>query len=420
MKLPSHFLIALAQCFAAMGLYREGHPARERAFSNLLALAHELQGAEPEVEYTFLSGEVVWGDEPLWEMKGWEWAGRFSEAGIQRLAFSGPVTAEDLRSFLSEVTALLAGEADSPSQDGWERGSSIRYGEVELRAEEEDSEKEKEGEEAEGEEGEAARREAEARRKEEARRRRELARTLGFTLRDEAEAIDWVHTELQERGELHLLEVEAVVRSLSVAMHGDQRVLIPLLQLAGADRYATTHAMNVSVLSMALAEALGMAEKEVGEIGIAALLHDIGMVSVPAEIRNKAGELTDEEREIVHRHPIDGARQILETDHHLDLAAIVAYEHHIRVDGGGYPTLTYPRSCHQCSKLVHICSVYDALRSARPWRAGWEHGRILESIRDGAGREFDTELAEAFLRMMAREESRISILRSDEEAVRKG
>jgi putative nucleotidyltransferase with HDIG domain len=226
--------------------------------------------------------------------------------------------------------------------------------------------------------------------------------TLGFSLREEAEAVEWIHDEMKDQDELHLIEAEAIVRSLSVAMHGDQQFLVPLLRLKEFDQYTTTHALNVSVLGMALAEFIGLGAKEVRSFGISGLLHDIGKTRIPLEILNKEGKLTDAEREVMNNHTIEGAKLIMETDHQLDLAAVVAYEHHIRIDGGGYPSLAFPRPCHQCSNLIHVCDVYDALRTDRPYRAAWEHSRVMGYIAEGVGTEFDEGVGRAFVEMMER------------------
>src|SRR5207249_759680 len=103
--------------------------------------------------------------------------------------------------------------------------------------------------------------------------------------------------EEQARGTLPLVEAEAVVRSLAVAMHGDRQMLMPLLQLKEFDQYTTTHSMNVAVLSMALAEYLGMSGGDVRAFGVAGLLHDLGKVRVPLEILTKPGKLTPERSE---------------------------------------------------------------------------------------------------------------------------
>jgi putative two-component system response regulator len=165
---------------------------------------------------------------------------------------------------------------------------------------------------------------------------------------------------------------------------------------------------------MGLAEYIGLGAQDVRTFGIAGLLHDLGKVKIPKDVLNKAGKLTPEERAIMNAHPVEGARIIIETEKNLDLAAVVAYEHHIMLNGGGYPTLTYARDCHAASKLVHVCDVYDALRTNRPYREAWPPEKVLSYLDERSGTEFDTEVAQQFLRMMRERETRVASVTADE------
>jgi HD-GYP domain-containing protein (c-di-GMP phosphodiesterase class II) len=85
----------------------------------------------------------------------------------------------------------------------------------------------------------------------------------------------------------------------------------------------------------------------------------------------------------------------------------VAYEHHVRPDGNGYPRVHYPREPHYASKIVSVCSAYDALRMRRPYRPAWNLHRVLEYIYEGAGTVFDRDVAWQFVGMMQRLEGRL-------------
>jgi putative nucleotidyltransferase with HDIG domain len=183
-------------------------------------------------------------------------------------------------------------------------------------------------------------------------------------------------------------------------MHGDRQMMLPLLKLREFDEYTTTHSLNVSVLTMALAEWLGFGAQDVRAFGVAGLLHDLGKVKVPLEILNKAGKLDERERAVMNSHPVEGARLIIAEEPELDMAAVVAYEHHIMLNGGGYPSFKYQRDCHDASKLVHVCDVYDALRTNRPYRDAWPFGKVLAYLEERSGVEFDGEIAHAFSTMM--------------------
>ena len=197
------------------------------------------------------------------------------------------------------------------------------------------------------------------------------------------------------------------MRSLAVAMHGDQEMLLPLLTLREFDEYTTTHSLNVSVLTMALAEAMGMGARDVRAFGVAGLLHDLGKTRIPLEILNKPGKLTDEERAVMQSHTVEGARLILASDRELDLAAAVAYEHHIMLNGGGYP---HRRIAREVPLREHArARVRRVRRAAHPpaYREAWEPAAVLEYIEEGAGTDFDPDVARIFVDLMRRMEGRI-------------
>jgi HD-GYP domain-containing protein (c-di-GMP phosphodiesterase class II) len=155
---------------------------------------------------------------------------------------------------------------------------------------------------------------------------------------------------------------------------------------------------------MALGERLGLARAEVRAIGVSGLLHDLGKVRIPPEILTKPGRLTESEWEVMRRHPEDGARLILANDAIPELAAVVAFEHHIMLDGGGYPHRHKPCDCHTISKIVHVCDLYDALRTNRPYRPAWASSKVLQYIEERIGTELDADAARAFIALMRESE----------------
>lgn len=370
------FLHSMAQSISTMALYRDGHPARERALDQSFELLQRLRESDPTPRFSFLGGEVVYQSRGVHELKDWDWAGRLADAGIERLEMASAVMREEYEEFLEMVLGRLAFAAIDASLPDTsvarpERRSSIRFGTIGVRG-----------------------------MSTEQRADLPTTATIGYNLQEEAAAVRWLHQEVQDTATLPLLEAEAVVRSLSVAMHSDSQMIIPLLQLKEFDQYTTTHSTNVAVLSMALAEYLELGAKDVRNYGVAGLLHDLGKVRVPKEILVKPGKLTEQERDVMRLHPEDGARIILQRENKLDLAATVAYEHHIMLNGTGYPHLHYERKCHHASHLVHICDFYDALRTHRPYRGAWESEKVLTYIENGIGREFEETAARAFVAMM--------------------
>lgn len=383
------YLTSLAQALARMGLYADGHPARQRAADASLACLQSLQAQHPQVTFSFLGDVVLFGDAPLRELQGWDWGRKLAAVGVQRLEFHDAVSPEEYRAFLDSLLprlsrgrALDAGHIDPRTPAG---GSEwIRFGAVGLR--ELSSSREASGS-AGGGDGEP------------------------MDLSDEAAAVAWLHDEIVEGREVALQEAEIVVHSLAASLHAGQRMLVPLLQLKEFDQYTTTHALNVAVLSMALAERLGLSSREILQYGMAGLLHDLGKIKVPVEILRKPGALTPEELKAMRQHPADGARLILARDDRLDLCATVAFEHHIMIDGGGYPTRMRRCDCHHASMLVHVCDVYDALRTNRPYRVAWAANDITSYIEGRIGQEFEPTVARAFLEMIG--EADVTTARAD-------
>lgn len=373
------FLTTFAQAIATMSLYSEGHPARSRIVDQSFERLLVLQETDPRPRFSFLGSDVVYGEVALRDLGEWDWGTRLANAGVQRLEFQRGTSREEYEMFLEEVLARLTLQAIDSSTRSPEKRSTIKFGAIGVKGSDDQVR---------------------------AITAHVPTATVTYSLGEEADAVRWLHNEVQNTGSLPLAEAETVVRSLSLAMHGDRNVVLPLVQLKEFDQYTTTHSLNVSVLTMALAEWLGMGPSDVRAFGVAGLLHDLGKVRIPKEVLTKPGKLTDEEWTMMRRHPAEGAKIIYESDRDLDLAAAVAYEHHIMINGQGYPKRHFERGVHSASKLVHVCDVYDALRTTRPYREAWESERVLEHIEKGAGPDFDADAAAGFAAMMRQWESK--------------
>jgi len=379
MSEPARFLTAISQALSTMSLYGDEHPATARSRETALERLSELQSSNPQVQFTFLAGEVLFGNETVHSLENWEWSSRLMKAGIERIEFLEPVDQDHFARFLAQLAVRL-GIRPGDTTDIWQMGSSpVRFGLVTLAGNK-------------SAEPEAALPVA----------------SLTYTLREERDTIDWMHRQIQGGGKLPIVEADAVVRSLSIAMHAEQAMMLPLLQLKEFDQYTTTHSMNVSVLAMALGEFLELGGPAVRAIGVAGLLHDLGKVCIPKDVLTKPGQLTPAERKLIQEHPVVGARMLLQNPDPMQIAAVVAYEHHVMLDGGGYPTLGNARGAQYASRLVHVCDVYDALRTNRPYRLAWESERALAYIESRAGIEFDPAIARSFIAMMRQWEGQVA------------
>jgi putative nucleotidyltransferase with HDIG domain len=168
-----------------------------------------------------------------------------------------------------------------------------------------------------------------------------------------------------------------IVDSLAQAVAQNRTALLALTALKNYDNYTFTHMVNVSILTMGQARGLGIDGALLREFGLAALMHDIGKVKTPTDIHNKPDKLDEREFEIMKRHTIDGAEILRRTPEMPTLAPIVAFEHHLRLDGSGYPERVNRGQLNLATMLCGVADVYDAMRSQRLYQPAFPTDRIL-------------------------------------------
>ncbi len=380
------FLQTLGQTLAAQGLYSEGHPmraaARDRAHVALMRVL-ENRG---ELRISFLDGAVVVGSRVLPELRGWEWGTKLSAVGVQRFEIdSVPTpTTEELEAFIVELHRRLVAGAQGyvgAPLSGFRLGALGVAGATESGGGDDGSAGDADG----------------------ADPMESLIDVIAhIPLTAESAAIRWIHEQVANGADVPLAEAAVVVNSLALAMHQEQRTVLPLIDISAHDQYATAHASNVATLAIALSEQMGLAPGDARAIGMAGLVHDIGNVCVPPELLSKPGQLTDAECAIVAQHTIEGARMLSTRGRGNALAATVAYEHHRWEDGvGGYPNFQWPRRCHFASRLVRVCDIYDAMRSPRPYRRALTQTETLNYLQQRSGTEVQGEIVRALVELLA-------------------
>jgi putative nucleotidyltransferase with HDIG domain len=191
-----------------------------------------------------------------------------------------------------------------------------------------------------------------------------------------------------------------MVDSLAQAVAQNRTALLALTALKHYDNYTFTHMVNVAILTMGQARGLGLEGAMLRELGLAALMHDIGKVKTPAEILNKPETLTDRELDLLRRHTIDGAEILRQTPEMPALAPVVAFEHHLRADGTGYPSGVARGSLNLGTTLCGIADVYDAMRSQRVYQQAYPTERILAVLQKNDGAQFDQHLVRRFAQLV--------------------
>lgn len=419
MKPSVDFLQSVVRYLSKGKLYEEGHPTLESALDDVTKALRHAQVQNPTATFSFLGGEVLFNEVPVAELNGWGWAYRFAERGIERIEIAPDVEREEVSRFLQflaermerepeeleELAVVVEEDGEEGDGDAAEEtagGEAVATGEVAAEGEEEPEEEEGEGAREDepfphirfgrlklrGERGGAG--------------GDHTGRGGRLDLGAEGSTVGSLHEGAADEGRVRLSDALAVVESLAVAMRSAESIVAPFLELQDSRRYTAAHCMNVSILAMSLAEELGWMSPRVRAVGTAGLLHDVGKVRVPTEILDKPGELTEEEWAEIRRHPVEGCKILLESDARLEVAAVVAYEHHMNFDGSGYPERPGGREPTEESRLVQVCDLYDAVRARRGYKSPYPAEQAASILEDAIGEELDPDFARPFLEMIQR------------------
>lgn len=198
----------------------------------------------------------------------------------------------------------------------------------------------------------------------------------------------------------HNDRLEEQVQARTRQLEHSHRELTRRLALVGeySDDDTADHTVRVGVAAEQLATDLGFTPRAAALLGEAAPLHDIGKVAIPDAVLLKLGRLTREEFEVVKTHAAIGAHILAGSDSELlKLAEQVAYTHHERWDGGGYPRGLRGESIPLVGRLVAVVDVFDALTSSRPYKHAWPVEQAVSEMRSQRGRHFDPEVLDVFL-----------------------
>ncbi|MCF7873914.1 MAG: HD domain-containing protein [Candidatus Omnitrophica bacterium] len=218
-----------------------------------------------------------------------------------------------------------------------------------------------------------------------------------------AESVDNLTSSLGDFIQKQLLDFTkfgSVVNNLMQGIGYHYQEILKLSRLKGKDAVTFSHLLNVSFLSIHFAKFLGFTDSEAKEIGLASLFHDIGKLYISNKIL-KGGELIDKEFEEIKSHSLLGAEILLNfVDKIGELPLVVALEHHLKFNSGGYPRLKFPRRLHLISMLVSLCDVYDALSQRRSYKNSFPPERIYKIMEEGRGSQFHPVLFDNFFKFI--------------------
>ena len=204
-----------------------------------------------------------------------------------------------------------------------------------------------------------------------------------------------------EGGKISFKQAKRAIQNIIDRMVDDENAVLGLTTLRCHDQYTHNHSVNVSLLSMALANRAGYPKMELADLGLAALFHDMGKSTIPMEILNKPGEFTDEDWVAMRNHPTEGVLSLSKMRGLTNLPgrmAAASFEHHMNLDFSGYPKLTVPWTLSLTGRILTIADCYDAMTSSRVYRREpMSPSKVLNMMLSKSGKAFDSVLLKLFV-----------------------
>ncbi|HMF59295.1 MAG TPA: HD-GYP domain-containing protein [Vicinamibacterales bacterium] len=353
----------------AAQLYAPDHPLVGRNVEGLLAVLKVLHANQSSIAIGIIGSQLIVADTPMSRasLGMAELIKRLRDHHIERVAFERGVTEEQMAPFILALAAL-GGKTDEPHESTW-NFAHIRVGRIT-----------------------ATERGIDGIGSDMAAIRRLYSGAVSVA------QVAWESTETE--GEPDLPAALQAIEGLAEAVTQNRTAIVALTAMRNYDNYTFTHMVNVSILTMGQARALGIEGRLLREFGLSALMHDIGKVRTPKEILNKPDKLTDPEFAIMRRHTVDGAEILRRTPEMPILAPVVAFEHHLRQDGTGYPANAKREQLNLGTTLCGISDVYDAMRSQRAYQQAFPTDRILAVLKRNDGTQFDQHLVRRFVQLL--------------------
>lgn len=190
-----------------------------------------------------------------------------------------------------------------------------------------------------------------------------------------------------------------IASNLMNAINSTDAIAVDISTLKTSDEYTFKHSVDVATMSMVLAKQQGLSQKQIYEIGVAGLLHDIGKTKIPLDILNKPARLTDEEFAVMKQHPVFGYRMIKDRDEFSNEICMAVLQHHEKMNSKGYPVGFPSDKITQYARILTIADIYDALVTERPYKSAFSQREAVEMIMSMTG-ELDLTAMKSFLESM--------------------
>jgi HD-GYP domain-containing protein (c-di-GMP phosphodiesterase class II) len=201
-----------------------------------------------------------------------------------------------------------------------------------------------------------------------------------------------------------LKRVKRAVQMVVDQVLNNEISMVGLTTLRDYDEYTFTHSVNVCIFSVALGKKLGLSKAQLCDLGMAALLHDVGKARVPSEVLNKAGKLDEQDWKIIQSHPWYGALTLFSMRGYEEIpyrSILVAHEHHLKADLTGYPKVVRPRTLNLFSRIVSVADGFDAATTRRVYQTvPIEPDQVLREMWENPNRGYDRILVKALINLI--------------------
>ncbi|MBT0663790.1 HD domain-containing protein [Geobacter pelophilus] len=361
------FIRLISTAVSTSLLYSLDHQQVTRLCSTAVEQLKATLGDEPEVALMLIDDDLVAWDRPLLPSM---YVNRFSQIlknrGIGHVRIFRDIAMEEVVLLVKTLARQGSDNDDICSTD------NLRFGQVEIKQLDDE--------------------------KEDHAHQRKL--TLADIPMEELGKFMEIYDEVRSGNKFSVSGISDIVKCFIDSFRQVGSPLLALAPLRAMDEYTYTHSTNVCVLNLAQAMSLGIDGPMLNEVGIAAMLHDIGKLYVPEEVLSKPGKLDDAEWDLIKQHPTKGAQRLLDTPGVPRLAVVTAYEHHLKYNLTGYPRVAENWQQNLCSHMTTISDVFDALRTKRAYRDAMSFAKISGIMLELAGTDLHPVLTKNFLRII--------------------
>ena len=367
------FIRTLLSATANSSLYTHSHPQVTRLTDAAFSCISQVLAEIPEITIVVIEGELVINGQP---QEFSLFLSRFAEImharGISHLKIVAGLSRD-------EVGALISALAHTADASGVSSSAHVTLGQIDLRLGVGAGSEPASGSEA-----------------------AHGSLSIADMPQEELARFMDVYESAKKHQKFKITGMLDIVSGFIDAFRQEGDAMLAMASLRSTDEYTFTHSTNVCILNIAQAMALGIEGQLLHDIGIAAMLHDIGKLFIPEEILTKTDKLTPEEFEIMKQHPALGAKHLLDTPGVPRLAVTTAYEHHLKYNLSGYPQVQAGWQPNLCSQLTMISDFFDALRTRRSYRDPIELRRIARMMWDMMGTDLHPVLTRNFLQILSR------------------